>query len=183
MCAACKRAVGDAYYSVGKSVFCAACKQATEQRVPPTPSPALLARAVLFGLGGAIAGAAVYYAVLAATGVVIGYVAIAVGFLVGRGVQLGARGQRGRTFQIIAVVLTYLGIAAGYAPEVMKADIANPALIAFAYPVIHIVTGLPASLLTAFIVALGLVQAWRMNQAPARPIFHGPFRVGGGAPA
>jgi hypothetical protein len=183
MCAACKRAVGDAYYSVGKSVFCAACKQATEQRVLPTPSPALLARAVLFGLGGAIAGAAVYYAVLAATGLVIGYVAIAVGFLVGRAVQLGARNQRGRTFQIIAVVLTYLGIAAGYAPDVMKADLANPALIAFAYPIIHIVTGLPASLLTAFIVALGLVQAWRMNQAPARPIFHGPFRVGGGAPA
>jgi hypothetical protein len=183
-CAACKGTVGDAYYTVGKSLFCGACKRTTEQKAPSRPTAAVLARSALFGLGGAIAGALVYYAVIAATGAMIGFVAIAVGFLVGRGVQLGAREQRGRPFQIIAVVLTYLGIAAGYAPLVLKeAHGAYAGLIVLVYPILRVATGFPQSILTAIIIAVGLRQAWQMNHAPPRPVFEGPFRVAGDAKA
>jgi hypothetical protein len=183
-CAACKRPVGAEYYSVGKSVVCGACKAATEQSAPAKASPAVLARAALFGLGGAIAGALIYYAVLAATGYEIGIVAIAVGFLVGRAVQMGSRGQRGRAFQIMAVILTYIGIGAGYAPQAFKHGdftVISGIIVAVALPIMVVVTGFPQTILTAIIIAVGLRQAWQMNHAPPRPVFHGPFRVGGGA--
>ena len=182
-CAACKRPVGAEYYSVGKSVVCGACKAATEQSAPAKASPAVLARAALFGLGGAIAGALIYYAVLAA-GYELAIVAIAVGFFVGRAVQLGSRGQRGRAFQIMAVILTYVGIGAGYAPQAFKHGdftVINGIIAAVALPIIVVVTGFPRTILTAIIIAVGLWQAWQMNHAPPRPVFHGPFRVGGGA--
>jgi hypothetical protein len=118
-CGACKRSVGDAYYSVGQSIFCASCKTGIELQKPVEPTPAVVARAALFGLGGAAAGAALYYVVLAALGHKIALVAFAVAYFVGRSVHLGARGQQGRPFQIVAAVLTFAGIAGGYAPEIV----------------------------------------------------------------
>jgi hypothetical protein len=45
-----------------------------------------------------------------------------------------------------------------------------------ALPVVASVGDLPASVLTAIIVAVGLRQAWYMNRDPGRPVFQGPFR-------
>lgn len=243
-CERCKKPVGGSYFSVGKAIFCGKCKTLIEQAGPSRATRGLVARATLFGIGGAIVGAAVYYAVLAATGYEIGLVAIAVGFLVGRAVQLGARGARGRAFQIVALTLTYVGIAAGYAPEAFKglskhkhavahADTArvdsttsdsagadsaradnagagtdgapHPHVVVkeggstaagiggflaglgvifarvLAIPVLAVFGGLPASLITGIIIAVGLRQAWIMNRAYPRPVFHGPYKVGDGS--
>jgi hypothetical protein len=120
-CAVCKKPVGDAYYTAGKAIVCGTCKTQIETAPRPRATAPLVMRAIAFGLGGAILGAAVYYGVMAVTGLEIGLVAIVVGYLVGRGVQMGARGRRGRAFQITALVLTYFGIALGYAPAAVKA--------------------------------------------------------------
>jgi hypothetical protein len=72
------------------------------------------------GLGGAIVGAGIYYAILAATGYEIGLVAIAVGWLVGRGVQKGSNGIGGWAYQALAVGLTYLAIVSTYVPFILK---------------------------------------------------------------
>ena len=42
------------------------------------------------------------------TGLVIGFVSLAVGYLVGKAISLGSRGVGGRRYQITAVVLTYM---------------------------------------------------------------------------
>src|SRR5579862_1574238 len=97
-CALCKKPVGDAYYTAGKAIVCGTCKTEIETAPPSRASAALILRSAIFGLGGAILGAAIYYGVSALTGLEIGIVAIAVGFIVGRAVQLGARGRRGRAF-------------------------------------------------------------------------------------
>jgi hypothetical protein len=173
-CAVCKRPVSDSYYTVGKAVVCASCKARIETAQPARVPPALVARAAVFGVGGAALGAALYYGVLAATGYEIALVAIAVGYLVGRAVQLGARGQRGLALQIVAVVCTYVGIAAGYAPQFLR----NRPLDVLAIPVTVTLAKLPHSLLSGLIIGIGLWYAWTMNRGGTAPAFQGPFRVG-----
>jgi hypothetical protein len=158
-CVVCKKPVGDAYYTAGKAIVCAPCKARVETAKPAQPTPGVIARATLFGVGGAILGALLYYVVLRATGYEIGLVAIAVGFIVGRAVQMGANGQRGRALQIAAVVLTGFGIGFGY-----------------------LATGtLGGSWFTVLFIAIGVRQAWFMNRQPPTPVFHGPFKIGAAA--
>jgi hypothetical protein len=205
-CAVCKKPVGESYYTAGKAIVCGTCKAQIETAPPQRATAALVVRSAIFGLGGALVGAAVYYGVSALTGLEIGIVAIAVGFIVGRAVQLGARGRRGRAFQITALALTYFGIALSYAPYALKgiqaaksdvvadstaktppAQTTFPELVVAVVVLIGGVLALPflvtfssgaGGILTAIIIAVGLRQAWYMNRDPGKPVFHGPFRVG-----
>jgi hypothetical protein len=77
-------------------------------------------RAAAFGLGAAIAGAILYYAVIAITGWEIGLVAIVIGFMVGYAVRRGTRGVGGRRYQMLAVGLTYFAVGLAYAPLAFK---------------------------------------------------------------
>jgi hypothetical protein len=79
-------------------------------------------QAAAFGIGAGIAGAIVYYAVIALTKLEIGIVAILIGYMVGAAVRKGAGGG-GRRFQILAIALTYGAVALAYTPIVVKAAI------------------------------------------------------------
>ena len=70
----------------------------------------------LFGLVAAIAGAILYYAVIAISNFEIGIVAIAIGFMVGWAVRKGAANRGGRRFQVLALVLTYWAVGLAYTP-------------------------------------------------------------------
>jgi hypothetical protein len=118
-CAQCQASIADAYYEVNGHVVCPGCKTALE-RSPTGSGASRLLRATALGLGGAIVGAGIYYAILAATGYEIGLVAIAVGWLVGRGVQKGSNGIGGWAYQALAVGLTYLAIVSTYVPFILK---------------------------------------------------------------
>jgi hypothetical protein len=126
ICGRCQAAIADSYYEVNGHVVCPGCKTALEQS-PTGSSASRMLRATAFGLGGAIVGAGIYYAILAATGYEIGLVAIAVGWLVGRGVQKGSHGTGGWTYQALAVGLTYLAIVSTYVPFIVKAVMADEA--------------------------------------------------------
>lgn len=133
ICGRCQALIADAYYEVNGHVVCAGCKAALEQS--PTGSGASrMLRATAFGLGGAIVGAGVYYAILAVTGYEIGLVAIAVGWLVGRGVQKGSDGRGGWAYQALAVGLTYLAIVSTYVPFIVKAMTGDEAKASAAAP-------------------------------------------------
>jgi hypothetical protein len=73
-----------------------------------------LVRAALFGLGAAVAGAILYYAVVAITDFEIGLVSIAIGYMVGFAIRKGTGGLGGRLFQVTAVVLTYWAVGLAY---------------------------------------------------------------------
>jgi len=79
-----------------------------------------LIRAGVYGLGAAIAGAAIYYAVMAIANLEIGIVAILIGYMVGYAVRKGAAGRGGKRFQIIAAVLTYWAVGLAYTPFALK---------------------------------------------------------------
>jgi hypothetical protein len=82
----------------------------------PAESHAFFLRGLLFGVGGAILGMILYAAVGIITGLAIGFVSIAVGYIVGRAIVMGSGGRRGRRYQIVAVVLTYLSVSAAIIP-------------------------------------------------------------------
>ena len=181
-CTVCKKPVGQSYYTAGKAIVCETCKTQIETAPRPRANALAILRSAVYGSGGAVLGAAVYYAVGALTHLEIGIVAIVVGFIVGRAVQLGSGGGRGPAFQITALVLTYVGIALSYAANIadsLRSESIPAAIIAvLALPFYVVFRSGAGGILTAIIIGVGLRQAWWMNRDPGKPVFHGPFRVG-----
>jgi hypothetical protein len=116
-CAACKQLITGEYFQVRNNVICPACAEkirAGQQSQRPVP----LLRAVIYGLGAAIAGC-LLYAIVLAMGVQIGIVALAVGWMVGKAIRAGSYGMGGRKQQILAVALTYFAISTSFFPAAL----------------------------------------------------------------
>ena len=96
-------------------MVCAACTERLKTSAP-ADSHAAYVRAVMFGVGGAIAGLILYSVVEIATGLIIGYVSLAVGWLVGKAMMKGSGGIGGRRYQIAAVLLTYAAVSLAAIP-------------------------------------------------------------------
>jgi len=205
-CAACHAAITDSYYDVNGHTVCSTCRIAAEAAAETPRGVGPLAIAAACGFFAAVAGALIYYAVLAFANLEIGIVAILIGYMVGYSVRRGARGG-GRRFQILAVVLTYAAVALAYTPIIIRGvtDAQNngrneqraeamdgtsqsnvvmrgeKALVLFglaaALPVLVIFNSFPSGLISAFIIFIGLRQAWKMTAAPHIQVL-GPYRVG-----
>jgi len=119
-CAACHRSISDTYFDVNGTSVCGSCHDEIGRQAETPRGFGTLALAMVFGIGAAIAGAALYYAVIAITDFEIGLVAIAIGYMVGFAVRKGAGGRGGRRFQIVAIVLTYWAVGLAYVPLVFK---------------------------------------------------------------
>lgn len=124
-CSACQREITDQYWSAGSAVICESCKTAVEQgqqaSTDVTSRTGRFGRALVYGLGGMLLGSAVWYAVAKLANLEVGLIAILLGFLVGRAVFIGSGRLGGRAYQVLAVVLTYLGIGVAYVPFALEA--------------------------------------------------------------
>jgi hypothetical protein len=183
-CKACSKPIDRDYYHLNGKVTCESCRDAISDAVA-TPEGALpLARAAGLGILAAIAGAALYYGVIALANLEIGIIAIAIGYMVGWAVRKGAGGRGGRRFQVLAVLLTYWAVGLAYAPLFLR-NSSMPLPVAFFYVFalpIMVITGGGTGIITAIIIAVGLRQAWQMTAAPTLTIA-GPYRVGSGPSA
>lgn len=123
-CSMCGAPLATHYFHVAEQPTCTTCKntaeKANERAAVEGRRAGAMLRAVTFGLGAAIAGAILYYAVIAITGWEIGLVAIVIGFMVGYAVRRGTRGVGGRRYQMLAVALTYFAVGLAYAPLAFK---------------------------------------------------------------
>ena len=120
-CAACKQSISGEYFQVQNHVICGSCAakiRAGQQSQKPVP----LFRAVIYGVGAALAGC-LLYAVVLAMGVQIGIVALAVGWMVGKAIRAGSYGTGGRAQQILAVVLTYFAISTSFFPAALMVGV------------------------------------------------------------
>jgi hypothetical protein len=84
-------------------------------------------RALVFGCVAAAAGSVLYSVVFALTGFEFGFLAVAVGAIVGAAVRMGSRRRGGPAYQALAIALTYAVIAQSYVPLVEKEVERNPA--------------------------------------------------------
>jgi predicted lipid-binding transport protein (Tim44 family) len=114
-CELCHQPVGATYFRVNGDVACEACAMKAKSETPAA-SHAMFIRGLLFGIGGAIIGLILYATFAIATGLVIGYVSLAVGFIVGKAMKLGSRGFGGSHYQIAAVLLTYAAVSMAAVP-------------------------------------------------------------------
>ena len=115
-CRECQRTITDEYFDINGQPVCDSCRVRIEEQGETPRGWGVFARTGLYGLGATIAGAVLYYAVIAITDFEIGIVAIAIGYMVGYAVRAGARGRGGRRFQVLALALTYWAVGLAYTP-------------------------------------------------------------------
>ena len=115
-CKLCGTPLRGSYHMVNDDITCAKCRFAAEERLHGGTSAAGLARAIAFGVGAAIAGAAGYYAFTKATGIEWALLTGLVGLAVGKAVNIGGNGHGGRKFQVVALALTWFAMAGAYMP-------------------------------------------------------------------
>ena len=119
-CGFCKRPVEDAYYELGGKICCASCRQQVETAVRGGSSLARVVKALFLGSVAAVAGAALYYAIIRITGYNIGLVAIVVGFMVGGAVRNGTGNRGGLFYQFLALFLAYVAIGLMHVPMLIE---------------------------------------------------------------
>jgi uncharacterized protein (DUF983 family) len=119
-CKACGQSIRGAWYRVNGVPVCAACTERLQRELPQDSHQAFV-RGLLFGVGAAVIGFILYVGFAIATGLVVGYVSLAVGYLVGKGISLGSRGVGGRRYQIAALALTYMAVSLAAVPIAISA--------------------------------------------------------------
>lgn len=185
-CAGCKRELTASYFTIGPQIACGACRDAVVARLAAREGESF-GRALLFGLGAAAVGSAIYFAVAKVTGYEIALVGILTGYLVGRAVRQGSRSPGGRHYQVLAVALTYVAITTSYVPTLWQAVGAQQAAAHTSAAVLGLFVfglALVAPLLAGVsnffgwvIIAFSVWEAWKRNRLVEIPI-RGPFRVG-----
>src|SRR5581483_6891170 len=114
-CSVCHQQIAGTYYRINSRMSCAACAERLKASVPKD-SHAAFVRAVTYGAGAAVAGLALYALVGIATGLVIGYVSLAVGWMVGKAMMKGSGGLGGRRYQLTAILFTYAAVSIAAVP-------------------------------------------------------------------
>ena len=115
VCKSCNQTISSAYYRVNGSTACANCAQQLKNQLPKDSHSAFV-RGLIFGVGGAILGLIIYSAFGIITGWMIGYISLAVGYIVGKAIMKGSGGLGGRRYQVAAVLLTYAAVSMAAIP-------------------------------------------------------------------
>jgi hypothetical protein len=124
-CRICNNLIAGEYFRVNSQMACGKCA-AEARNGQPTDSHAAFARGLLLGIGGAVLGLILYSTVVIVTGWSIGYLGLAVGWLVGKAIIEGSKGVGGRRYQVAAVVLTYFAISGSMVPIIIASILKGP---------------------------------------------------------
>lgn len=182
-CAECAQPIATYYFTAGGQTLCGSCKVKLERALAGEGSSRAgrISRALALGFGAAVLGAAIWYGIAAAFNLEIGLVAILIGWMVGRAVQMGGGGRGGRRYQVAAALLTYLSIVMSYAAMGFREvdDPINPFMLValVVLPVIANLASMPGGIIGLAIMGFGVHQAWKMN-APVEVAITGPHRIG-----
>lgn len=114
-CSGCGQPSGNWYFRVNGAMFCTACARAVKNAVPKDTHAAYV-RALLFGASGALIGLILYSAFGIITGLIIGYLSLGVGYVVGKAMMMGSKGIGGRRYQVAAVLFTYAAVSMSAIP-------------------------------------------------------------------
>lgn len=129
VCKSCHQAISGTYYRINGSLACGHCTTQLQTQLPKD-SHAAFVRALTFGMAAAIAGLIGYAAFGIITGISIGYVSLAVGWLVGKAMRTGSGGVGGLRYQVAAAAFTYAAVAMAAIPvyfsQISKDKAARP---------------------------------------------------------
>jgi hypothetical protein len=146
------------------------------------------AKAIACGVAAAVVGSILYAGFTIVTHIVIGYVALGVGYLVGKAMMYGSGNRGGRNYQIAAAVLTYLSVSIASVLEIIWSfHRSNPDTTigfspnfipfllkyTFASPILALSNGF-SGIIGLFILFIAIRAAWRLTSANANTAHH-PF--------
>lgn len=114
-CKSCNQTVTGNYYRINGVIVCPSCLEQVKEQLPKDTHQAYVT-ALLFGVGGGVLGLIGYAAFGIITGLAIGYVSLAVGYIVGKAMTMGSKGVGGRRYQITAALLTYAAVSLAAVP-------------------------------------------------------------------
>lgn len=187
-CKVCGNQIFGDYFRVNGKEVCSTCAPTVKAKLP-MDSHAAFSAALVYGIGGAIIGMAVYSGFVIATGISIGYLALAVGWIVAKAILMGSKGVGGSRYQAAAVVLTYLAISLSsivihFGYPLMHPDVSVPVrspsellLMGLASPILRVMSS-PTGFLGLVILFVGLSIAFRMTKARGTGArFEGPFKA------
>jgi hypothetical protein len=167
---------------------CEGCVLQLQQQLPKD-SHAAYVRGMLFGLGAAILGLIFYAGVTIVTNLYIGYVAFAVGWLVGKAMMLGSNGKGGKRYQIAAATYTYAAVSLAAIPIALSghdvsvsnliAQLPRLLLLGIASPFLELQQELGFGLIGLVILMVGIRIAWQMTAGSLKADIQGPYNVSG----
>jgi hypothetical protein len=135
---------------------------------------------------GAVLGALIYAVFIGITGISIGYLAILIAYMVAKAMTMGSNERGGRKYQITALVLTYLSLAAAHSMLVwwfahkdgpVPFNLHNLVVLAkygLGYPVFQFERSPGSAVFGLIILFVGLRAAWRMTSGEPGAVHH-PF--------
>jgi hypothetical protein len=197
-CVACQRPIADQYYEINGNIVCEPCRDRIETQLRGGSGFVRFLKAIVLGTGAALAGAAVYFAILHYFHIQAALVSILCGFLVGKAVRKGSDDRGGWAYQILAILLTYLAIGLAYtsAAAAQGAFDVNPAaqpgqpaptpvvikVISFVFfTIVSPVIVAREDIISLVIVLFALWEAWKFTKR-ANVVVTGPYRVGDPGP-
>lgn len=116
-CTGCECAIRGVYYDLNQRPLCPACRAEMDEAMKGGSESQRLLTAAVSGFGAALVGALVCGGVGLLTSLNSSILAILSGGMVGLAVFHGSDSRGGRRNQVLAVVLTYLSVAASLSPE------------------------------------------------------------------
>jgi hypothetical protein len=173
-CSVCGSLIEGQKYVLNAQPACTRCAVAAGA---PVDSSAAFSTAVVYGVGAAFAGLAFYAGFAIAFHFYIGYVAVAVGWLIGKAMMAGSKGIGGRKYQIVAVALTYFAISMASIPigiaevyekgkDVDWGSYAGSLIVlGIASPILEVLARGALGLVGLVILFVGLRIAWRLTAA------------------
>jgi hypothetical protein len=114
-CKMCQKPITGTYYRANGAMVCDVCADRVKRGLPQD-SHVGFAKAIVYGSGGFLAGLILYAGFSIATGIQIGYLSLAVGWIIGKAMMMGSGNIGGRRYQIAAVVLTYAAVSMAAIP-------------------------------------------------------------------
>lgn len=138
-CAECKTSITGTYYRANGAMVCSACASRLQHQLPRDSHTAFV-RAIMLGLVGFAIGLTLYAGFVIMTGISIGYLALAVGWIIGKAMMIGSKGIGGRRYQLTAVLLTYAAVSMAFVPiafSVIKQQKVNAPVAMRQAPVSH----------------------------------------------
>ena len=194
-CAQCKQPIIQSYYEANGHLICSHCREALAQGTSASRGGQFL-RSFGAGLGVAIAGAAVWWAVRKFMHFEAGIISVGIGIAVAKAIRWGTFGRGGRGYQFLAVLLTYFAVALNYTPDMYREMVTGDNAIHPSSIVAHVVVSIMAfvvalavpflagisNIIGIVIIAFGLYEAWKLT-ARREVTITGPFSVAPAAPA
>ncbi len=131
-------------------------------------------QAVLYGVVAALVGSIAYAAFTIVTHIQIGYLAVGIGYIVGKAMLHATHGLGGRKYQVVSAVLTYLAVSMAAVPEILwsmhsrgmdLSHISTRGMVflaryGIASPFLELQQSLGGGLIGLFILFIGVRAAW-----------------------